>query len=36
MHRCANEGEVMRWLLGYGAIFILAVGIMTWVGVRVL
>ena len=32
----ANEGEVMRWLLGYGVIMVLAVGIMTWVGVSVL
>ncbi|MBN1563248.1 MAG: L-lactate permease [Anaerolineae bacterium] len=32
----ANEGEVMRWLLGYGMVMVLAVGIMTWIGVTVL
>lgn len=31
----ANEGAVLRWLLGYGVIIVLAVGVMAWIGVQV-
>ena len=29
----ANEGIVLRWLLGYGAVIVLLVGIMAWIAV---
>jgi lactate permease len=32
----ANEGVVLRWLLGYGAILVLLVGVMAWIGLNVL
>ncbi|NDJ76170.1 MAG: L-lactate permease [Chloroflexi bacterium] len=32
----ANEGVVLRWLLGYGALLVALVGVMTWIGVVVL
>ena len=32
----ANEGEVIRRLLGYGAVVVLLVGVMAWIGVNVL
>jgi lactate permease len=32
----ANEGVVMRLLLGYGAVVILTVGLMAWIGVSLL
>lgn len=31
----ADEGDVMRRLLGYGAVVILVVGVMAWIGVRI-
>jgi lactate permease len=31
----ANEGVVMRLLLGYGALVILTVGLMAWIGINV-
>ncbi|MBN1681022.1 MAG: L-lactate permease [Anaerolineae bacterium] len=31
----ANEGVVMRWLLGYGSILVALVGVMTWIGLKV-
>lgn len=30
----ADEGEALRQLLGYGAVVVLVVGVMTWVGLR--
>ncbi len=32
----ASEGVVMRWLVGYGIVIILLVGVMTWIGLAVL
>jgi len=32
----ASEGEVMRWLLGYGAVVVLLVGALAWIGIEVL
>jgi len=31
----ANEGEVIRRLLAYGALVVLLVGVMAWIGVTV-
>jgi hypothetical protein len=32
----ANEGVVLRWLLGYGTILVAAVAVMAWIGLNVL
>ncbi|MBN1202547.1 MAG: L-lactate permease [Anaerolineae bacterium] len=31
----ANEGVVLRWLLGYGAVVILLIGVMAWIRLHV-
>ena len=32
----ANEGVVLRWLLGYGVILVGLVGVMAWIGLNLL
>lgn len=32
----ANEGVVLRWLLGYGAVMVLLTGALAWIGINVL